>query len=96
MISRIEELLRNNQAFVWHQLRSMRAASTSSPKANIQSSCGSVARTVRCHRTVSSPGDMFVHRNIASLVVQTEISPLSVPQHAINVLKVNQLIVCGH
>ncbi|CAN7793793.1 carbonic anhydrase [Paraburkholderia hospita] len=42
------------------------------------------------------PGDMFVHRNIASLVVQTEMSLLSVLQYAIDVLKVNQLIVCGH
>ncbi|MFP3557360.1 carbonic anhydrase [Paraburkholderia sp. SIMBA_049] len=38
---------------------------------------------------------MFVHRNIASLVVQTEMSLLSV-LYAIDVLKVNQLIVCGH
>jgi carbonic anhydrase len=39
---------------------------------------------------------MFVHRNIANLAVQTDMSLLPVMQYAIDVLKVNQLIVCGH
>ena len=46
--------------------------------------------------TGTNPGDMFVHRNIANLVVQTDMSRLPVMQYAIDVQKVNQLIVCGH
>jgi carbonic anhydrase len=38
---------------------------------------------------------MFVHRNIANLVVQTDMNLLSVLQYAIDALKVNYLIVCG-
>ncbi|BDC44764.1 carbonic anhydrase [Paraburkholderia terrae] len=46
--------------------------------------------------TGTNPGDMFVQRNIANLVAQTDMNLLSVLQYAIDVLKVNYLIVCGH
>ncbi len=42
------------------------------------------------------PGEMFVHRNVANLVIHTDFSCLSVVQYAIEVLKVTDIIVCGH
>ncbi|MBX3605193.1 MAG: carbonic anhydrase [Piscinibacter sp.] len=99
MIETIEQLLLNNRRFVAEQLMQDPAyfdhlAEGQHPQF-LWIGC-SDSRVSPNLITGTASGDMFVHRNIANLVVQTDMNLLSVLQYAVDVLQVRHVIVCGH
>ncbi|GAB2768183.1 carbonate dehydratase [Rhabdobacter roseus] len=95
----IIELLNNNQDWVAEMLAKdpdfyVKGAQGQEPKF-LWIGC-SDSRVPPDQITKTSPGEIFVHRNIANLVVQTDMNLLSVLQYAVENLKVQHVIVCGH
>ena len=98
MNARIEELLQNNKALVARQLRTdpdyfQKLAEGQHPEF-LWIGC-SDSRVPPDRITGTSPGHMFVHRNIANLVVQTDMNFLSVLQYAVAICKFESGVV-GH
>ena len=95
----ILSLLENNKEFVAEKL-------ALDPEFFIKSSAGQTpkilwigcadSRVPPTEITKTHPGDLFVHRNIANLVVMTDMNMLNVLQYAVEVLNVEHVIVCGH
>lgn len=95
----IEKMLSNNREWVAEQLALdpsyfERLAAGQSPSI-LWIGCAD-SRVPPNEITKTHPGDIIVHRNVANLVVQTDMNMLSVLQYAVEVLKVQHVIVCGH
>ncbi|MDO6759942.1 carbonate dehydratase [Tamlana sp. 2_MG-2023] len=93
------KLLNNNKEWVSHKLAEdkdyfTRLASLQKPPV-LWIGCAD-SRVPANEITGTKSGEMFVHRNIANMVVHTDINMLSVLDYAVNQLKVKHIIVCGH
>lgn len=99
MVEAIKRLLDNNQEWVAKMTAQdenyFLSRSTSQAPSFLWIGC-SDSRVPPNEITKTDPGDIFVHRNIANLVVQTDMNMLSVLQYAVDVLRVRHVIVCGH
>jgi carbonic anhydrase len=95
----ITKLLDNNQAWVAEMLATddqyFEKMATGQQPHFLWIGC-SDSRVPPDQITKTHPGEIFTHRNIANLVVQTDMNLLSVLQYSVEVLKVEHIIVCGH
>lgn len=94
-----KELLKGNKTWVREKLRQdptffERLSQGQSPEV-LWIGC-SDSRVPANEITGTNPGDIFVHRNIANMVVHSDMNLLSVLDYAVNILKVKHVIVCGH
>jgi len=94
-----KKLLENNKNWVANQLVNdptyfQKLANSQNPE-YLWIGC-SDSRVPANQITGTLPGDIFVHRNIANMVVHSDMNMLSVLSYAVEVLKVKHIIVCGH
>ena len=95
----LEDLLSNNQ--YWSEALNARDPEYFARLAKQQNPkylwIGSSDSRVPANEVVGlMPGELFVHRNVANMVVATDMNLLSVLQYAVDILKVEHIIVCGH
>src|SRR6476620_10577565 len=98
-MARIEELFRSNKAWAQEQVRKdpsfFRRLIAQQNPAYLWIGC-SDSRVPANEIVGLAPGELFVHRNVANLVVHTDLNCLSVLQYAVDVLRVGHVIVTGH
>src|SRR6188768_3852834 len=99
MVDFVKKLLENNRNWVKQKLKDdpgyfEKLSNIHEPKV-LWIGC-SDARVPANEIIGTSPGDVFVHRNISNMVVHTDMNMLSVLSYAIDVLQVEHIIVCGH
>jgi carbonic anhydrase len=97
--SEVQRLLERNRAWAESVVRAdpdffLRLAAQQSPRV-LWIGC-SDSRVPATQITDLSPGEMFVHRNVANVVVPTDLNLLAVVQFAVDVLRVSDVVVCGH
>ena len=98
-MDKVKELLKNNQS--WARVMVAQDVNYFKRLADLQTpeflwiGC-SDSRVPANEITGTQPGEIFVHRNIANMVVNTDLNLLSVLEYAVNQLKVKHVIVCGH
>src|SRR5450432_3640244 len=95
----IKALFRNNRAWSQEMLAAdpaffQRLASQQSPRF-LWIGC-SDSRVPANQILGLAPGEVFVHRNIANLVIDSDLNCLSVIQYAVEILRIEHIIVCGH
>jgi carbonic anhydrase len=95
----LKQLLDNNRAWAQAEVKAdpqyfTRLAQQQSPQ-YLWIGC-SDSRVPANQITGLAPGEVFVHRNIANVVVHTDLNCLSVIQFAVDILKVRHIILCGH
>ena len=94
----VEQLLQNNRSWAAERIKRdptffMRLAQQQAPEFLW---IGCADSRVPANEIVGlDPGELFVHRNVANVVVHTDLNCLSVLQFAVDVLKVKHVIVCG-
>lgn len=95
----IRKLIADNRTWVDHRLKQdpqyfQRLSEGQNPH-TLWIGCAD-SRVPESEITQARPGDIFVHRNIANMVIHTDMNMLSVLDFAVNALKVKHVVVCGH
>ena len=95
----LEQVFQNNQAWIGEKISNDPEYFTNLAKGQtpeiLYIGCSDSRVTVESLMGLQ-PGEIFVHRNVANLVVNTDINSASVITYAITALKVNHVVVCGH